>query len=442
MRLWGDKSGPCMQFLHAAFAFGAFFAPLLAKPFIQDIPDSAEDLNTSLVFNVSCSDGNLTDFTFCDGRGSGSGCGTLLSVCIDAVTEACNTTASGVVDIYYDLYSNGSNCTVYSSLEEENYNSNFGWAYWISAMSLVPPLLAFIYFAVRYDIVKQKCTKKAQGENTLELTLAEDKDSQELVNHNRDCNTELDSETSPKDDRKVKLKTYKFPAFALLFFFTLFYVGSEVTYGSLVFTYAVYSKLQFGKQAAATLAAVFWGPFAFARLFSVILALLKVRASVMMTFNVTGSTIAISILLILPHNHVAVWITSGLLGASFASIFPTMMTWLSEHLPVSGKATAVVVAGGNLGDILVPSGVAALVGNVNPDSFVYCIFVLVILSAALIALLFTVTFVYQRRHTSQVKGVRYHKLGDSIDVSADPEDTSFDQQEQVSELEPDLQALT
>ena len=192
-----------------------------------------------------------------------------------------------------------------------------------------------------------------------------------------------------------------------LFSFLMCYVGSEVSYGSLLFTYAVEGRLNFDKQAAANVTAVFWGFFAFTRLFSVILALFKVRASIMMSMNLSGSLVGILILVILPHNHIAIWIASAVLGASFASVYPTTM---SEHFPVSGRLTSVLVAGGNLGDIFVPSAIAALVGNVNTDSFVYCIFVLLVLSAVLVAVLFAITALYQRRHRSQVKGVQYRKL--------------------------------
>ena len=258
-------------------------------------------------------------------------------------------------------------------------------------MILIIPLLAFIYFTIRYNFADYWNRRTSQVEKT-----PEENENQDLLTDPSDM---LSAHTTSK--KTGCLKTYKYPAFVILFCFMLCYIGSEHSYGSLLFTYAVKGKLQFDKGAAATLTAVFWGLFAFARLFSILLALLKVRASVMMAMNVSGSTIAIFILLIFPHNHIAVWIASALLGASFASIYPTTMTWLSEHLPVSGKTTAVVVAGGNLGDILIPSGIAALVGNVNPDLFVYSISLLIFLSTVLIALLFMVTFIYQRKLNSK-----------------------------------------
>ena len=371
------------------------------KPFIQDIQDTDDEYNTSLVFNVSCTDKNFTNVSSCDDIAS-VGC-----VCMDAVTEACNKTSTDVINIYYNISSNASNCTVIT--EAEKFTSQFGWAYWISAMILIIPLLAFNYFTVRYNITDYWKKRTSQEEET-----TEDRDDQVLLK---------DLSVTHATSKEFTPKTYKYPAFIFLFCFMLCYIGSEHSYGSLVFTYAVKGRLQFDKQTAATLTAVFWGLFAFARFFSVILALLKVRSSVMMTMNVSGSAVAILILLILPHNHIAIWITSALLGASFASIYPTTMTWLSEHLPVSGKTTAAIVAGGNLGDILIPSGIAALVGNVNPEYFVYCIFVLIILSTVLIALLFTVTFLYQRRHKCDMDSAKeevdiHETFGTNSEVSS------------------------
>ena len=422
MRLWGDKSGPCMQFLHASFAFGAFIAPLIAKPFIQDIGENEDNYNTSLVFSIFCDIGNET--TLCNETTSSVEC-----VCVDTIVEACNGTVSEVVDIFYDdMYTNES-CTLITVAVAEDVTLRFGWAYWISAIFLLIPFLAFIYFAIKYDLrcdlansVQVQMSQESEedemnlieeSENvTSEANLAEgaseDSSKDELDTHTSQDNNETSSSSA---DNIFTPKTYGYPAFFILFCFMLCYVGSEVSYGSLVFTYAVEGQLQFGKQAAANVTAIFWGFFAFTRLFSVILALFKVRASIMMSMNISGSLIAIFILVVLPHNHIAIWIVSALLGASFASIYPTTMTWLSEHLPITGKATSVVVAGGNLGDILVPSAIAALVGNVNTDSFVYSIFSLIVTSTILIAVLFIMTAIYQRRHRSHSKTSKtYHKL--------------------------------
>ena len=413
MMLWGEKSGPYMQSLHAAFALGAFLAPLIAKPFITDIPDTlVEDLNTSLVFNVSCNPGSIW----------ASNCEDMSTVkCV--CTEVCNGTSSAVITVYYDVYSNQSDCTI---VEEQNddFALRYSWAYWISAMFFVVPFLVFVYYSIRYDMMqcfnarKKVSPQGSQVEGSQDGSEAEDslKGSQGEPNEEvdnkkkllKDGSKSVVVEDSASSNESAHLKTYKYPASFLLFWFLLFYVGSENAYGSLLFTFSVKSEVQFDKQMAATVTAVFWGFFTFMRVFSIILAVLKVRASVMMTLNVSGSATAIFILAIFPHNPIAVWITSALLGASFASIFPTTMTWMSEHLPVSGKITAAVVAGGNLGDILVPAAMTALIGSVSPDSFVYGMVTLIALSIVTMVLLFTITAVYQMK--SKPKLEQYQEL--------------------------------
>ena len=412
MRLWGEKSGPCMQVLHAAFALGAFLAPLIAKPFITDIPETQENLNT---FNISCSNAWTSN---CDNISS------IECACIGSIAEICNETSSAIVDI---VFSTTSNCSVIEE-QTDSITLKYGWAYWISALFFVIPLLVFIYYSISYDVIPRFKNRKNDvigkvDNESLESTKAEGSpegsqvelnevaavDNEKLLEEEDGNIVVVKDSTSSK--RPVVLKTYKYPALFLLFWFMVFYVGLEISYGSLLFTFSVKSQLQFDKQTAATVTAVFWGLFTFMRVFSILLVVLKVRASVMMTLNVSGSVTAILILAIFPHNHIAFWIASSLLGASFASVFPTAMTWMSEHLPVSGKATAVLNGGANIGDIVLPSVIAALIGKVHPDSFVYSVLTLIALSTTLLVLLFTMTFVYQRRHKPHDKSVvGYNRL--------------------------------
>ena len=50
LNTWGKKSRPYMQGLHFVFAFGAFVAPLIVQPFLQDNP-----INGTSITNNSCS---------------------------------------------------------------------------------------------------------------------------------------------------------------------------------------------------------------------------------------------------------------------------------------------------------------------------------------------------------------------------------------------------
>ncbi len=115
-------------------------------------------------------------------------------------------------------------------------------------------------------------------------------------------------------------------------------------------------------------------------------------------------------MLTFPHNAIAIWIGSAILGASFASIYPTTMTWFAEHMEVTGKATAVPVTGGTLGNIALPAAAGFLVGHVSPDALIYFTFVGVFMSAFFLVLLFLTAHIEKKRSsTANVRYTRLHK---------------------------------
>ena len=113
--------------------------------------------------------------------------------------------------------------------------------------------------------------------------------------------------------------------------------------------------------------------------------------------NLFGSFVASLIMTFYVHNALAIWIGSAVLGMSYASIFPTVMTWMSENAKATGKATAVLVTGGTLGDITIPATLAALVAKVNPDALIYVTFGGVIVSAGIAGCMFLTACVQKRR---------------------------------------------
>ena len=170
-----------MQFLHFAFAFGAFIAPLISGPFITDTSNNDKTTN-SLVTNFSCANASLIDPTRCSQTNS-SGC-PMLSMCASLLAEACNSSAGGSVNIQLTPNDAG-NCSIYST-PHANMNLQFGWIYWIAASFLIVPLLVFIYFAVRYDTCM---TKKQKGISDAALEMS--KYGQDLVDKEIDDTSSL-----------------------------------------------------------------------------------------------------------------------------------------------------------------------------------------------------------------------------------------------------------
>ena len=384
IKLWRDKAGPCMQILHFCFAFGTFVAPLVAKQFISDPSEQAVNVtNVSLgcgeVLNSTLSVEQKIDSLMLDEISMNN-----LTECFLKINNTCSSLPMDSPLTVTD------NCTIEF---KDNSFPTYSWAYWIASTFYIPSLIAFIYFAATKEL-SQKCCRKKQF----------------VV-------TEGDESTSDKEkkDDKTNKQAFWFIAvmFALLFVFLFFYVGLEVAYGSLIFTVAVTGEVNFTKSDAAILTSLFWGTFAFVRLFSVLLAMLKVRSSVMMAGNLSGSFLAGLILVFYPHDPTAVWIGSGVLGASYASIYPTTMTWMSENTVATGKATSVLVAAGTLGDISIPSITGVIISRVSPDMLLYITFGGVLISAAVVAVLFLVTCLYNRKYKKKLKHSRTRRRAES-----------------------------
>ena len=341
-----------MQMLHFAFAFGGFITPLFAKPFISEE-------NSMNVSSYSCPE-----------EGSGlwynvsQWCLEMLENCTDFPTFDSTPIGSEVTSL------NLSNC---SNTEPESPAVFFGWAYWVAAIPLVIAAPAILYYAVTEQcFCQQLCCKPSQS---LQLTTPNDdrttNGKQEEVEEKEEEGKMKDS-SKPSDD-KAKYPTsriYIVLVLALLSLFMFFYVGAEVGFGLYIFTYAVKSDLAFSKQKAAVLSSVFWGMLTFFR-FVAIPVSFYVRSRTLLIWNQAGSLIALIIMSIWPTSEYAVWTGTGLLGASMASIFPTTMSWLSEHAPSTGKTISLLNFSSTVGILLIPLGMASLLDNVAPVYMIY-----------------------------------------------------------------------
>ena len=386
LKLWKEGSGPCMQVLHFAFAFGAFIGPLIAKPFISEEEDS----------------NNTT-----------------------------NQTGSGWGQEY------GQNQT--DSLS----GSQFGWAYWITSWLFLPTMIAYAFYAVKYDFAR--CLRKkpqstsqpdesdSSGAGEEEAETKETDEAAELVLLNDDASdsgielstTSADVEKQTSAGAKKETLSFRLVVISLLCLFIFLYVGLEVAYGNWIFTVVVTGVLNFSKSRGTIIQSLFWGAFAFTRKLSILLAFLNIKASVMMTGNLTGSLIATFIMISFPHNATAIWIASAVLGMSYASIYPTTITWMCETIEVTGTATSFLVTAGILGDITIPSAVGALVAQIATDSLFYITFVGVVISASIIALLFTITYLYRRKQQSSGYFKPTHEQTNGREASLDPEESNL-----------------
>ncbi|RVE55877.1 hypothetical protein OJAV_G00230400 [Oryzias javanicus] len=142
----------------------------------------------------------------------------------------------------------------------------------------------------------------------------------------------------------------------LLFLFFFAYVGAEVAYGSFIFIFAK-DFAHMPEAQAAGLNSLFWGAFAATRGFAIFFATCMYPGT-MILLCLLGSTLS-SLLLCLFSNHkVALWVCTGVYGASMATTFPSGISWLEQYTTITSHTAAVFVVGAALGEMVLP----ALVG--------------------------------------------------------------------------------
>jgi fucose permease len=386
-----------MQILHFCYAFGAFIAPLVARQFISGVEED---------------DSNSTNSTSLDAlHYPGSGC--------------CQNNNSME-------WSHNS-----TELEQDN-ESFFRVAYWIVSALFVPTLLAMGFYTVKYDILGVLHRRRKLCISQENIVLDDDMLTQDEVEEEKENGGEgielvqrsrkalVDAKCVTSDERKKaslhvdgsqscapltprhrsamtkgQSVCFKYSIVVVLATFLLVYVGMELAYGSWIFTVVVTGPLNFSKGQGAMIQSLFWGTFSFVRLFSVVLALLNIKASVMMVGNLSGSLIASVIMVSFPHNATAIWLASAVLGTSYASIFPTAMTWISETIDATGAATSIVITGGIVGEVSIPAITGALLYKVSPDVLFYMTFVSSITSSIFMGFLLLLAHLYKKK----VRGV-------------------------------------
>lgn len=147
----------------------------------------------------------------------------------------------------------------------------------------------------------------------------------------------------------------------LLFFFFFAYVGAEVAYGSFIFTFAKdYAHLS--QPEAAGLNSLFWGVFAATRGLAIFFAAC-LHPGTMIILCLVGSMVSSVLLSLFSRNSAALWVCSGLYGASMATTFPSGISWLEQYTTVTGHTAAAFVLGAGLGEMVLPALVGFLMGR-------------------------------------------------------------------------------
>ncbi|XP_056151152.1 sodium-dependent glucose transporter 1 [Lampris incognitus] len=173
----------------------------------------------------------------------------------------------------------------------------------------------------------------------------------------------------------------------MLFFFFFCYVGAEVAYGSFIFTYAKdYAHMD--QQQAAGLNSLFWGTFATCRGLAIFFAACLYPGT-MILLSLVGSTISSLLLCLFSREKVALWVCTGLYGASMATTFPSGISWVEQYTTVTGHSAATFVVGAALGEMVLPALLGFLLGKFQDHPL---LMYLSLVTATITSILFPVAY--------------------------------------------------
>ncbi len=196
----------------------------------------------------------------------------------------------------------------------------------------------------------------------------------------------------------------------LLFLFFFAYVGAEVAYGSFIYTFAKdYAHMP--QSQAAGLNSLFWATFAACRGLAIFFAACMYPGT-MILLSLVGSTVSSLLLCLFSKKNVALWVCTGLYGASMATTFPSGISWVEQYTTVTGHTAAAFVVGAALGEMVLPALVGFLLGKFHDQPL---LMYLSLITATFTSILFPVMYKLASAPSSQSRKPRARGRPDTDD---------------------------
>lgn len=195
---------------------------------------------------------------------------------------------------------------------------------------------------------------------------------------------------------KPLVAKHHMPLIILLFFFFFAYVGAEVAYGSFIFTFAK-NFAHLPESQAAGMNSLFWATFAAFRGLAIFFAACMYPGT-MILLSLVGSTVSSLLLCLFSREKMALWIGTGLYGASMATTFPSGISWVEQYTTVTGHTASLFVVGAALGEMVLPVLLGFLLGKFhNQPLLMY----LTLITATFTTIIFPVMYKLASASTSQ-----------------------------------------
>lgn len=154
-------------------------------------------------------------------------------------------------------------------------------------------------------------------------------------------------------------------------FYLFFYVGAEIAFGGWVYTYATALGIA-TPAAAAYLTSAFWLSFTIGRLLSIPVGA-RFPARRVVPVAVSGGLLMLILMMAFPSSSIVLWLGAVGVGFFMAPVWPTGFTLVSQSIPLSGRASSLILLGDSFGGMILPTLVGKVVEAVGAGTMPYLV---------------------------------------------------------------------
>jgi FHS family Na+ dependent glucose MFS transporter 1 len=183
--------------------------------------------------------------------------------------------------------------------------------------------------------------------------------------------------------------------------FFFIHVGTEISFGGWIYTYAVTLGLA-GEAGAAYLTSGFWGALTLGRLLSVPISM-RLKPRSILIINMTGCVAAGIAVLSGTRSVLTLWAGTLIMGLSIGPLFATSLNFAERNVGITSRTTGWFLIGGGVAGMLFPWLIGQFFESKGPVFMP--VILLIACVAGIILLLFTISVLSQRNNFQNRKSI-------------------------------------
>jgi len=181
------------------------------------------------------------------------------------------------------------------------------------------------------------------------------------------------------------------PAVIIAMLFLFFYVGSELTFGNWIYTYALTLNLA-DVTRAAYLTSAFWLTFTIGRAISVPVAA-RFKPAQTLTVAFLGGLGALALAILAPKSLNMLWAATLAVGFFMAPIWPTGYNLAGQSIKLTATVSSIIILGDSFGAVVLPWATGQAIERFGAQTMPRLVFA----SLAINALIFVIMLLQRRR---------------------------------------------